>query len=67
MAWTNDQIRALEMAYSQGVLEVEYPDGTRKKFRSLDEMERILNRMQKQASGATRNSGRRFAYYDKGL
>jgi hypothetical protein len=67
MAWTQDQIRALETAYALGVLEVEYPDGTRKKYRSLAEMERILSTMRAQVSGGSRNSGRRYASFDKGL
>ncbi|MNK46790.1 hypothetical protein D3C87_655810 [compost metagenome] len=66
MAWTQDQIRALEMAYAQGVLEVQYPDGTRKRYRDLDEMERILNRMKAQVGGGGR-SRRRFASVSKGL
>lgn len=66
MAWTQDQIRALEMAYALGVLEVEYPDGTRKKYRSLDEMERILNRM-KASQGGGGGSRRRYASVSKGL
>lgn len=67
MAWTQDQIRALEMAYAQGVLEVQYPDGTRKRFRDLDEMDRILNRMKAQVNGGGGRTRRRYASVDKGL
>lgn len=44
MAYTQDQIEALEKAIAEGVLSVQYAD-KRVQYRSLDEMIRILNMM----------------------
>jgi hypothetical protein len=42
MAWTVDDIDALETAIAQGVSEVQYSDGSRTVFRSLREMRETL-------------------------
>lgn len=66
MAWTQDQIRALETAYALGVTRVKWPDGTEKEYRSIEDMERILAKM-KASQGQGSGSRRRFASYSKGL
>lgn len=68
MAFTQAQIDALEDAIAQGVLEVYY--GEKKiRYRDLDEMEKILNKMKLQVSGKSRNVGgvRLYAKHSKGL
>lgn len=42
MSYTADQLSALREAYARGVLEAVLPDGSRIKYRSLMEMERII-------------------------
>lgn len=67
MAWTQDQIRALETALAQGLRRVRYPDGTEKEYRSLDEMKELLSDMKAQVNGGSRNRSRRYASLSKGL
>lgn len=45
MAYTQSQLDAIQDAYSRGVLEAWLPDGSKVKYRSLDEMERIISTM----------------------
>jgi hypothetical protein len=65
MAYTSDQLAALEDAIAQGALEVEYKD-RRVKYRSLAEMNEIRRQMKVELGTATTN-GRRFAEFSKGL
>lgn len=66
MAYTQEQIDVLEAAIGQGVLEVQYADKT-VKYRSLDEMLRILNMMKGIVDPvATRRGNRRYAEHNKG-
>lgn len=51
MAWTQEQLDAIEAAIADGSLEVEYRD-RRVKYRSLDEMFKIRN-MIRDALGIT--------------
>jgi hypothetical protein len=66
MAATQEKLDALEDAISQGVLEVEYSD-KRVKYRTLNEMIRIANRMKIELGIITPGSGRRVAEYKSGL
>ena len=45
MAYTQTQLSAIQEAYARGVLEAWLPDGSRIKYRSLDEMERVIDKM----------------------
>ncbi|WP_406720424.1 hypothetical protein RPE78_12290 [Thioclava litoralis] len=55
MAYTQDQIESLKAAMAKGVTSVEM-NGERVQFRSLDEMQRQLGRMQAEVAGARRVS-----------
>lgn len=66
MAYTLDQHNALEEAISQGVLEVEYSD-KKVRYRSLDEMLRILSLMKQQLGLIKANSGRKLAQFSSGF
>lgn len=65
--WTLAQLRALETAMATGTLEYQEADGTRRRFRSLDEMERLRATMMRALGLAKRNSGRRYATFNKGF
>lgn len=43
MAYSAGQLAAIQEAYARGVLEARLPDGSSVKYRSLEEMERIIN------------------------
>ena len=66
MAYTIQQHDALEDAISQGILEVEYSD-KKVRYRSLDEMIRILNLMKSQLGLIKPNAGRHYAVFRSGL
>ena len=42
MAFTQTQLDAIQDAYARGVLEATLPDGSKMRWRSLDEMEKII-------------------------
>lgn len=63
MAYTSDQIAKLEKAIATGVLTVEH-NGTRTTYRSLAEMERLLDRMKQDVSGKRRR--RTVASFSRG-
>lgn len=63
--FTEEQYLALSAAIAQGALEVQYGDKT-VKYRSLDEMIRILG-MMGAALGVSTGSGRRVADFNNGL
>lgn len=42
MAYTQAQLDAINDAYARGVLEAVLPDGSKVRYRSLEEMERIM-------------------------
>lgn len=65
MAYTPEQLTALEAAIAQGALEVQYKD-RRVKFRDLAEMNEIRRQMRAEL-GVSKGSNRRFASYSKGL
>ena len=65
MAWTQVDIDNLQTAIASGELQVQYPNGM-VKYRSLDEMERILILMQNALATDTRET-RKFASVSKGL
>ena len=62
--YTLEQYTALKDAISQGVLEVRYFDKT-VKYRSLDEMLRILELMKRELFPDS-NRGRKYASFSKG-
>lgn len=43
MAYTQTQLDAIRESYARGVLEARLPDGSTVKYRSLDEMARIIS------------------------
>jgi hypothetical protein len=68
MAYTSDQLAALEAAIAQGALVVQYAD-KRVEYRSLVEMQQIRRQMRTELgldSGAA-SKGRRFAEFHKGV
>lgn len=67
MAYTQAQLFALESAISLGVLEVQQPDGSRKRFRTLDEMLQLRRLMRQELGQTSTNSGRKYAQFSKGL
>lgn len=46
MSYTTDQLDALRAAYARGVLEAVLPDGSRIRYRSTEEMERIIVKLE---------------------
>jgi hypothetical protein len=66
MAFTLDQLDALDAALAQGVLEVEYAD-KRVKYRSLSEMLEMRRLMASVLGQVPPSSGRRLASFDKGV
>jgi hypothetical protein len=42
MAFTQAQLTAIREAYANGATEVSLPDGSRVRYRSLDEMQRVI-------------------------
>jgi len=67
MAYTEEQYRELQAAIAEGALVVRHGDRT-VTYRSLDEMQRILQMMSADLglSGGAGNSGRRLASFSKG-
>lgn len=65
MAWTQTDVDNLQQAIASGELQVQYPNGM-VKYRSLDEMERILTLMQNETNPSTIGN-RRYASVSKGL
>lgn len=65
MAWTSDQLAALEEAISLGALSVKYADRT-VEYRSLDDMMRLRERMRNDL-GLTSGTTRRYFETAKGL
>lgn len=64
MAWTLEQLEALEEAIAKGVLTVKYSD-KEIKYRSLDEMFQIRNQIRK-ALGLTKKGDRLYVQTSKG-
>ncbi|HKJ73946.1 MAG TPA: hypothetical protein VKA19_07500 [Alphaproteobacteria bacterium] len=66
MAWTQDEIDALEDALKSGALRVEI-GGKVLHYRSVDEIERTLQRARESAGTTKPSDSRRYAVYSKGL
>ena len=64
MAYTSEQITALESAIAEGALRVKYAD-KEVEYRPLDDMIRILNIMKAQVEGG-QVGGRKLAAFNKG-
>lgn len=67
MAYTQAQLFALESARAQGLLEVTYPDGTKKTYRSDAEMKALINEMRLSLGQTSNTSRRRVAEFHRGL
>jgi hypothetical protein len=65
MAFTSDQLTALENAIAEGALEVQYSD-KRVKYRSLDEMMKIREMMRRDLGVTTSTDNRTYARFSKG-
>lgn len=65
MAYTMEQVTALEAAVAEGALTVKYQD-KQVTYRSLDEMVRILRQMKTELGLINKNGGRRLASFSKG-
>lgn len=67
MAYTVDQLTALDSAIAQGTRSVKYGDKW-VEYRSLDEMLRIRDAMREELGlNANKRSNRKFASFNKGL
>ena len=64
MAWTQEQLDAIEDAIAKGVLTVKYQD-KEIRYRSLEDMFKIRNEMRK-ALGITRKGDRLYVETSKG-
>ena len=42
MSYTTAQLTAIQTAYANGILEATLPDGSKVRYRSLPEMERVI-------------------------
>lgn len=65
-AWTLDDVATLEKAIAQGALRVKYAD-KEIEYRSLSEMLRLLDVMRKDLGISSKNSGRKYADFSKGI
>lgn len=52
MAWTQTDVDALKAAIATGAKDVQYSDGSRVTYRSLDEMKDILGEMKAEVAGS---------------
>lgn len=59
MAYTQGELDALKSAYASGVTEMSY-QGRTVKYRSLDEMSRIISAMDQELNGSTTKRTRRI-------
>lgn len=68
MAYTFDQLAALEAAIAQGALVVQYAD-KRVEYRTLAEMQQIRRQMRAELglNSGNANKGRRYAEFNKGV
>lgn len=64
MAYTQEELTALQSAIAQGVKKVKYSD-KEVEYRDLNEMYEVLANMQKELG--TSNHGRRYASHSKGI
>lgn len=46
MSFTSAQLTQLKAAYARGALDVQLSDGSRIRYRSLDEMERVIAKIE---------------------
>lgn len=65
MAWTQQDLEAIENAIKQGAKRVKYGD-KEVEYHSLDDLFRIRNEMLEELN-PQENSGRRYAEFSKGL
>jgi len=65
MAWTQEQLDAIEAAIAQGVLEIEYAD-KKVKYNSLNDMLRVRDLIRNELGITTNTSNRKYAQFNKG-
>jgi hypothetical protein len=65
-SWTTADIAILEKSIAQGALRVKYAD-KEVEYRSLADMLRLLDVMRKDLGVTSKNSGRKFANFSKGI
>lgn len=53
MAWTQTDIDAIKAAIATGALDVQYSDGSRIQYRSLEEMRSIQREMEAEVAGSS--------------
>lgn len=46
MAYTQEQLDAIKDAYARGVIEATLPDGSRVRYQSIEDMERIIAKIE---------------------
>lgn len=66
MAWTLDQLQALESAISQGAMRVKYADHE-VQYRSLDEMLRLRDMMRRDLGLSDTRRDSMYPTFSKGL
>lgn len=64
--FTIEQYQAIAAAYAEGALTVKYQD-KQVTYRSLDEMERIMSRMERDLGLSSSGPRRTIAVHDKGF
>ncbi len=66
MAWTLEQLAALEEAVASGALEVKYADRT-VKYQTTSDLLRVLTMVRRELGVTDNCERRRFASFSKGL
>lgn len=66
MAYTQNQLNAIEAAIAEGALVVQY-DNKKVEYRSLNDMLRIRDMMREELSGASSDGGIVYGSFSRGL
>lgn len=67
MTYTTEQLTAISEALARGVLEATLPDGSKVRYRSLDEMERIITRMENSMGLTASNTNVVYPSHSRGF
>lgn len=67
MTYTTEQLTAISEALARGVLEATLPDGSKVRYRSLDEMERIITRMENSMGFTASNTNVVYPSHSRGF
>jgi len=65
--YTQDQLTALRDAYARGVLEAVLPDGSRIRYRSAEDMERIMVKMETSIGVRSPNQNVTYPTHSRGF